>query len=338
MNRKLLIAAALAACAFTACSGRGTAPAPAPAPAAQRPMAPGVEAFSPDSAMAYVRRQVAMGPRTPGSDASRACAAWMAAALRAAGADTVVQQRGTVSRFDGTTLPACNILARFAPDAPRRVLLLAHYDTRPWADMEPDPAARHRPIDGANDGASGVAVLLEIARCLGQHPAAVGVDILMVDAEDSGYGELTAPPGSRDNGDSWCLGTQMWTASAPYAGTTSPAYAVLLDMVGGRDARFHREQFSDLSAPRVVDRLWAEAAALGYGDTFINEPGGAVVDDHVYLRRAGIPAVDIIESLNPATGSFPPTWHTSQDNIDNIDPATLERVGRTVLSLLYKEK
>ncbi|MDE6498789.1 MAG: M28 family peptidase [Muribaculaceae bacterium] len=338
MNRKLLIAAALAACAFTACSGRGGAvPAAAESPARKAP-APGVEAFSPDTAFALVAAQVEMGPRTPGSPASERCAAWIGSRLRAAGADTVLLQRGTVRRFDGTELPACNILGRFAPDAPRRVLLLAHYDTRPWADMEPDHATRMQPIDGANDGASGVAVLLEIARCLGQHPAAVGVDLLLVDAEDSGYGELTAPPGSRDTGDSWCLGTQMWTSSAPYAGTASPAYAILLDMVGGRGARFHREQFSDMTAPRVVDRIWAEAAALGYADTFVNEPGGAVIDDHVYLRRAGIPAVDIIESLNPATGSFPPTWHTTQDNIDNIDPATLGRVGRTVLSLLYKEK
>ncbi len=338
MNRKLLIAAAIAACAFTACSGRGTSAASAPATPAARQPAPAVHAFSDDSAFALVAAQVEMGPRTPGSQASRRCAAWIASRLRAAGADTVMLQQGSVLRYDGTTLPACNILGRFAPQASRRVLLVAHYDTRPWADMEPDAARRMEPIDGANDGASGVAVLLEIARCLGLQQAPVGVDILLVDAEDSGYGELTAPPGTRDNGDSWCLGTQMWTASAPYAGTASPAYAILLDMVGGQGARFHREQFSDAFAPRIVDRIWAEAAALGYADTFVNEPGGAVIDDHVYLRRAGIPAVDIIESLNPATGSFPPTWHTSQDNIHNIDPATLGRVGRTVLSLIYNEK
>lgn len=326
------MAAALAACS----AGGGTHQAERQP---EQPQATGkADAFSPDSAYALVARQVAMGPRTPGSDASARCAEWIAGRLEAAGADSVGVQECTARRFDGVELPLRNVFASFNPAASRRVLLLAHYDTRPWADMEADRQLRMQPIPGANDGASGVAVLLEIARAIGRNPARVGVDMLFVDGEDSGYGDAIAPRGVGETPDSWCLGTQQWIASEPYAGRQLPAYAILLDMVGGAGATFPREQFSDAMAARVVDRIWAEAAMLGYADTFVDRPGGAVVDDHVYIARAGIPAVDIIESMHPATRSFPPTWHTHADNLDNIDPETLGRTGRTVLSLIYKEK
>lgn len=334
MKKSYVLPLLLAASAMVSCSAGGTQRAASPTAATQaRP----ADAFSADSAYALVAEQVAMGPRTPGSEASARCAEWMAGKLRAAGADSVWMQRGTVRRFDGEELPACNILASFRPDAPRRILLAAHYDTRPWADMEADPAMRCRPIPGANDGASGVAVVLEIARCIGAAAPSIGVDILLADAEDSGHSDIIAP-GVRAGEHTWCLGTQMWAESEPYASRPAPAYAVLFDMVGGTGARFLREQFSDAAAARIVDRIWAEAASLGYSDTFVDRTGGAVVDDHVYISRAGIPAVDIIESLHPATGGFPPSWHTHSDNIDNIDPRTLERAGKTVLSLIYKEK
>lgn len=337
MNRKILISALLAACALAACSAGGARTQEATPEASAQPAATKADAFSADTAYALTAAQVAMGPRTPGSEGSTRCAEWIAARMRAAGADTVAMQRGTMKRFDGVELPVCNVLASFRPDAPRRVLLVAHYDTRPWADMESDPALRMKPIPGANDGASGVAVLLEIARCLGNAPAAIGMDFLFADCEDSGHSDIIAPDIAAGD-HTWCLGTQMWAAAQPYKSRTAPAYAVLLDMVGGAGARFHREQFSDMAAARIVDRMWAEAASLGYADTFVDSRGGAVVDDHIYVNRTGIPAIDIIESMNPATGTFPPTWHTHTDNIDNIDPATLGRVGKTVLSLIYKEK
>lgn len=336
MKRKLYLAVLMLA-VLTACSARGNNAQQPSETTAAAAAAPQATAFCADSAMAAVRAQLDMGPRTPGSPAAARCADWLEARLRQAGADTVFSQTGRAVRFDGQPLALRNVMARFAPDAPRRVLLLAHYDTRPWADMEADPARRMQPIPGANDGASGVAVLLEIARALGSRPAAIGVDLLFVDGEDSGYSDIIAP-GRPEPRDSWCLGTQMWADSDPYRGTTPPAYAVLLDMVGGADARFHREQFSDAAARRVVDRIWAEAASLGYADYFPQAPGGAVVDDHIYVNRLGIPAVDIIESINPATGSFPPAWHTHADDIRAIDPASLQRVGHTVLSLIYKEK
>lgn len=335
MNRKTFISALLAACALAACSAGGARTAESTESA--QPAKNKADAFSADTAYALAAAQVAMGPRTPGSEGSAECAAWISSRMRAAGADTVALQRGSMKRFDGVELPVCNVLASFRPEAPRRVLLVAHYDTRPWADMESAPALRMKPIPGANDGASGVAVLLEIARCLGRNPAAIGVDFLFADCEDSGHSDIIAPGIAADD-HTWCLGTQMWAAAQPYKGRTAPAYAVLLDMVGGTGARFHREQFSDMAAARIVDRMWAEAASLGYADTFVDSRGGAVVDDHIYVNRAGIPAIDIIESMNPATGTFPPAWHTHADNMDNIDPATLGRVGKTVLSLIYKEK
>ena len=332
--RALAITTALAA-ALAACSAGSNA-----TPAGEGAHGGAADSlFCADSAYARVAEQVALGPRTPGSDAARECAERIAALLDDYGADSTAIHEAGARRFDGQPLRLRNVFARFgADDGRRRILLLAHYDTRPWADMEADAARRMQPIPGANDGASGTGVLLEIARALGRHPARVGVDMLFVDGEDSGYSDAIAPAGTGESADTWCLGTQAWFGTDPYRGSTAPAYAILLDMVGGAGARFHREQFSDAAAARVVDRLWAEAAALGYGDIFVDATGGAVVDDHIYVSRAGIPAVDIIEHMHPATGSFAPVWHTHADNMDNIDPATLRAAGHTVLSLIYKEK
>lgn len=273
--------------------------------------------FSADSAYAYLARQVGFGPRVPGTAPHAACAAWLEAELRRHGADSVI-----VQRFPGVV----NIMGRYNPDARQRILLAAHWDTRPWADAEDDSSLHSKPIDGANDGASGVGVLLEIARQLGSVRPESGVDILFVDAEDSG-----------DSGDdtSWCVGTQRWAGDTPYGPESpAPAFAIVLDMVGGRGARFHREALSVSQAPSVVDRVWATAAAIGHGDIFVNEPGGALVDDHLFIYRAGIPAIDIVESRNEQTGSFPPTWHTLADNLSNIDRVPLRAAGETVMTLI----
>ncbi len=282
--------------------------------------------------MAYLRRQVEAGPRVPGSKAHTATGDYLASTLRSLGADTVIEHITAATAWNGDRLPLRNILARFAPESKgKRILLVAHWDSRPWADQEATDELRRQPIDGANDGASGVAVLLEIARLLGQQPAAEPVDILLTDGEDYG-----APEGEDGDETSWCLGTQAWLAEAmPYDFSTQPRYAILLDMVGGRDARFHREVISDYLAKDVVDMAWSRAATLGLGDRFVNERGGTVIDDHLFINRAGIPAIDIIESANPLTGSFNPTWHTHDDTADNIDPATLEAVGRLIRSIVY---
>lgn len=288
--------------------------------------------FNTDSAMLFLKAQTDFGPRVPGTRAHSDCGDYLVSTLRRLGADTVMEQRVDVEAWNGDILPLRNIVARFnSRPGVKPVLLLAHWDSRPWADAEKNEADVSKPIDGANDGASGIAVLLEIARQASLNGTLMPVDILFVDGEDYGSHEPD------DNGDSWCLGTQAWLESRPYEGEASPRYAILLDMVGGRDARFHKEYISSRLAPGIVDMVWNTAARLGMSDRFVNEPGGAVTDDHLFLNRAGIQAIDIIENKNDATGSFNPTWHTLDDNFENIDKVTLGYVGRLVSYLTIKD-
>lgn len=282
-------------------------------------------AFSADSAYGYVARQVAFGPRVPGSAAHEECARWLADQLRKNGADSVVLQKTDLDGFG----PMTNIMGRFNTAKSDRLLLLAHWDSRPNADEETDPEKQRLPIDGANDGASGVGVLLELARLMGIQAPEIGIDILLVDAEDSG---------NEGDEDSWARGTQYFAENMPYGvSEPMPRYAVLLDMVGGKNARFPREMFSNSNARPVVDKIWRLAKEHNLAARFPDRTGGAVNDDHLPLLRAGIPAVDIIETNNPQTGSFNPTWHTLNDNIDNIDKETLGDVGRLMSLLIYSE-
>ena len=288
--------------------------------------------FNRDSAYSYVRRQVAFGPRVAGTEGNRLCREYIANEFRRHGAENVRIQEGEVTAFTGTVLPIGNIMASHNPEIKDRILLVAHYDTRPWSDSDQNEENRIHPVIGANDGGSGVGVLLEIARQLKSAPAPVGVDFLIVDAED--YGQAS---GFSNHDSSWCLGTQYWTEHMPYASDSLPRYAVLLDMVGGIDAKFHREYFSDRNARKIVDKVWSIGERSGYQNRFVNKNGGSVVDDHIFLNEAGIPAIDIIESKNDNTGTFPATWHTSNDTMENIDPASLEAAGQTLLNLLHNE-
>lgn len=322
-----IASAIFAVMAVTSCGCSKSAPQPAaPEPAVQA-NAPSVPEFSGDSAFAYVARQVEFGPRTGGSAAHEACARWLVSELKRHGADTVVIQQAELPDFGQIT----NIMGRFNPGADARIMLLAHWDSRPWADEDPDPDNHAKPIDGANDGASGVGILLEIARLAGKQAPEIGLDILFVDAEDSG---------SSGNDDSWALGTQYWALNMPYyePGETMPRYAVLLDMVGGRNAVFPREMISEINCKALNDKVWALAAQAGLSARFADRVGGAVNDDHVPLLKAGIPCIDIIETDHPQTGSFNPTWHTLDDNIENIDRATLSDVGRVITTLIYRER
>ncbi len=287
--------------------------------------------FSADSSFSYVKAQVDFGPRTPGSQAHDACALWIESELSRHGADTVIVQRGEVVQpVSGDKLPVTNILGRYNPQAKDRLMLVAHYDTRPWADEESNKAHHNTPIDGANDGGSGVGVMLELARQLGIQSPEIGVDLLFVDAEDSGTsGEHP------DANSSWALGSQYWVDNTDYSRLAlQPRLVIVLDMVGGLNARFHREQFSSAYYPAEVNRVWTIARRAGHGDRFINEPGGAILDDHLPFIRKGIPAIDIVESKSSATGSFPSTWHTLSDNLQNISPQSLEAVGATLLHLI----
>ena len=288
--------------------------------------------FNRDSAYSYVRRQVSFGPRVSGSDENSKCQAFLVNELKRHGAKNVTVQEGKVQAFNGDILNIGNIMGSYRPELKDRILLLAHYDTRPWCDSDNNEENRLKPVIGANDGASGVAVLLEVARNLSAKESPVGVDILFVDAED--YGQAS---GFSTHDSSWCLGTQYWIDHIPYTSDALPRYAVLLDMVGGMGAKFHREYFSDKYARALVDKVWSIASRSGYEERFVNKNGGSVVDDHLFLNEAGIPTIDIIESKNDATGTFPPTWHTINDTLDNIDPSSLEAAGQTVLNLIYNE-
>lgn len=291
--------------------------------------------FSGDTAMEYARRQVKFGPRVPGTEAHGRCAEWLVTTLRGHGADTVRIIESKATAWDGTPLPVRNIFAQYNPEAKARVILLAHYDTRPWADQELDASKRNVPIDGANDGASGVAVLLEIARNLAKAPAGVGVDILLTDCEDYGARNDTTVA---NESESWCIGSRHFASNLPYEPGYMPRYGMLLDMVGGRDARFNREYLSATLAQAPTAKVWAMAARLGLDKRFPQQIGGGVTDDHLPLIEAGIPVTDIIENSSTVTGGFPATWHTHNDNIDNLDPATMEAVGRVVLNVIYNEK
>lgn len=317
----ILVAGALIA---SACGGK-SAGQTAAEPAAKVTAAVLTDA---DSLYARVADQVAMGPRVPGTPGHERCIDYITRRLKAAGGDVSVQD--TLFAPVGSDVKAQrvrNITGRFNAGAPRHVLLLAHYDTRPWADQEADSTLHSTPIDGANDGASGVGVLLEIARLMNRLPKNVEVEMLFVDAEDAG---------TYDDDFSWCVGSQAWADAFDPTTRRVPEYAILLDMVGARDARFHREYFSDRYARNVNNLVWDAARRAGYGDRFPDEIGGALNDDHIHIMRMGIPAIDIVESANSATGSFNPTWHTLDDTIDNIDRATLKMVGDVVINTIFQ--
>lgn len=287
--------------------------------------------FSADSAFQYVASQCDFGPRVPGTDAQKACAKWLQNELLRQGA-TVKLQEGEMTAYNGTKLPVINIMGSFNPDAKMRVLLISHWDSRPFADNDPDPAKRKQPVMGANDGASGVGILLELARLCNEKLPQVGIDIFLTDAED--YGAPDDWKGTHDE-KWWALGTQMWCKQAAKEGYRAQ-YGILLDMVGSANATFYREYYSERYASSFVNEIWQTAARLGYGDLFINQGGGGVTDDHVFVNRMlQIPCVDIIDTRTDTDGTFCPEWHTTHDTIDNISRETLGKVGRVLVSLLW---
>jgi glutaminyl-peptide cyclotransferase len=290
--------------------------------------------FNADSAYHYIQTQVEFGPRVPNTPEHEACAQWLSDKMDSLGADVIVQE-GRVTAFDNTTLNIKNIIAQFQPEKSNRLLLFAHWDSRPFADHDEDPAMRNQPIDGANDGASGVGVLMEIARHLKDNPTYLGIDIIFFDAEDYGIpGHLNI----QHKPDTWCLGSQYWGQN-PHKKNYYSRYGILLDMVGAQNAQFYQERASLSMAPKIVKHIWETAGNLGYDNYFIFRQGGYITDDHIYVNKhTGIPAVNIIE-FNPASqSSFGDYWHTHNDDMDIIDRNTLKAVGQTVMSVLYREE
>lgn len=299
------------------------------------PTAVSVPLFNSDSAYYYIEQQLGFGARVPNTKAHVACGDYLAAKLRSMGWQ-VTEQHFTPTTFDGKKLNARNIIGSYNPEAKRRILLASHWDSRPFSDE--DPIHKTQPVMAANDGASGVGVLLEMARGIALADTLklnIGVDIIFFDAEDWGNSK-SADPGDEYMG-GFCLGSRYWAANKHVA-NYSAYYGILLDMVGARNARFPKEGFSMEYAGDIVNKVWSTGRALGYGAFFVDDTGLRVgVDDHVAVNKiAKIPMIDIIH-LDPSTGSFFEHWHTTHDTMENIDPATLKAVGVTLLHVLYRE-
>jgi glutaminyl-peptide cyclotransferase len=275
--------------------------------------------FKGERAFSFLKAQCDFGPRVPGSMAHQKCQEYLIKTLKANTPNVTTQA------FSYTLGPlkqkqtGYNIIARFQPLKTPRLLLCAHWDSRPWADEDPVLANRQKPVPGANDGASGVAVLLHLAELIAAQPTSVGIDIVLFDAEDSG---------DHQHDRSWALGSAAFARE--YARQFSPRFGILLDMIGDADLTLFKEANSAQHARAVVDRIWSRAADLGIGE-FIAQVGYAVFDDHIPLLEAGIPCVDLIDFDYPY-------WHTVNDTPDKCSAASLEKIGRVLTAIIYEEK
>lgn len=296
--------------------------------------------FNADSAYAFTKAQCDFGPRDMNSRGHDLCGEWIVSKFKEYGCK-VTTQTATLAGYDGTKLRSRNIMASINPEATTRILLCAHWDSRPWADNDPDSANWRKPILAANDAASGVAVMLELARIIGRSKdekafnKQLGIDFVCFDAEDWGTPQWADVA---DNADSWALGAQYWSKNLPQG--YEPRYGILLDMVGGVGAKFYREGMSMQYAPEIVKKVWRAAREVGFGSYFPKEDGGVITDDHVPVNQfAKIPTIDIIPYYADCQqSSFGPTWHTLADNMENIDKNTLKAVGQTLVQVIYKEK
>ena len=321
----IALACSCASCKNTARSAAGSAP---------DTVALVGPAFSADSAYAFAAKQCSFGERTMNSKAHDLCGEWIMKTFAGYGLK-VEAQDADLTGWDGTKLHSRNIIARLHPERTERILLCAHWDSRPWADNDPDSTNWRKPVMAANDGASGVAVMLELARILHSDTALkVGVDFVCFDAEDYGTPQWATAP---DDGDTWALGAQYWAEHLPEG--YSARYGILLDMVGGEGAHFYQEGVSKQYASETVNKVWLTAAQIGYGSFFPMKDGGMITDDHVPVNeKGGIPCIDIIAFYPDCQqSSFGPTWHTVSDTMEHIDTNVLKAVGQTMVQVLCWE-
>ena len=325
----------------------------------QKQQTPARPAFCADSAYAYIDKQMSFGPRVPGSAAHTQCAVWLIEQLRACGAE-VELQKGFMPDYRGNNQQIYNIIGHFKASnkaegsnarSAQTILLGAHYDTRPWCDEEEEYVNRYYNVPGANDGASGVGVLLEVARQLGLKAQGeelkTNVDIIFFDCEDSGTPRFYT---GAERSDTWCLGSQLWatnyaqnklatnnssTSLNTQRSTLNYSFGIILDMVGAPDAVFPKEMYSTNYADNYQQKIWRSADQLGYGAMFSNQQSYPITDDHYYVNAiAGIPCVDVIHyDMHSATG-FASWWHTRNDDMSNISTSTLQAVGEVVMSQL----
>lgn len=285
--------------------------------------------FDENLAYNYIDKQVSFGPRVPSTMGHKACADWILATLKIMTDTAYIQEFESIT-YDSKKHKGKNIIAQLNPKNPNRILLCAHWDTRPIADHDPkNPVG---PILGANDAGSGVGVILALLKNFKEKPITLGIDIVFFDLEDYGQPENS---GLTPMENSWCLGSQYWAKNTKHE--FLPRWGILLDMVGGKDATFLKEETSMNYASNLLNRVWNHGQKLGFEKHFLSEPMGAITDDHLFVNTlAGIPTIDIIHyKLN--NGGFADYWHTHDDNMSSVDKSTLKAVGKTLLNTIYEE-
>ncbi len=284
--------------------------------------------FNSDSAYFFIQKQVDFGSRVTASSANLKCANWIVSQFKKYGAHTI-EQKAEVKHFDNPKLPIINIIAEYNPEAKKRILICTHWDSRPYADNDSLETNRNKPILAADDGASGVGIMLEMARILNKKLPNVGVDFICFDAEDLGKSEYE---------NSFCLGSQYWSKNL-HKPNYKAEFGILMDMVGGKNAKFVWEETSVDYAEPVLRKVWDLAINLGFSNWFYYYKKGGITDDHLYINElAKIPTIDIIHYSETSGTGFAPWWHTANDNMNNIDRNTLKAVGQTLLEVIYREQ
>lgn len=287
-----------------------------------------VPGFNAEQAYANIEKQLSFGYRVPGTQAHSDVIDWIETSLKGYGAK-VVKQEFKASFFDQQNVSCTNIMGQLNPTVEKRILLAAHFDSRAIADK--DDEDKDKPILGADDGGSGVGVLLALAQMISEHPIDIGVDFLFFDAEDQGE------PGTAGDPESWAQGSQYWATNVVPNGYR-PKYGILLDMVGSDKATFGKEEYSQRFAPGLQNKIWTLAKNMGYSDFFSEDMFGGVYDDHIPVNRdARIPMVDIINQSPTDRSSFGTYHHTHDDDMDVISKRTLKVVGQVVAAVLYNE-
>jgi len=325
---KLFLLSIVACLLLSACNGGGGQQQPSQTTPSVDYSQVSVPSFDGDSAFLFVSDQLAFGYRHPGTKGHSLCAYYLEQCLHR-WCDTVVVQPFLTTLWDGQQVEGLNIIGSLAPERDQRVLLAAHWDSRQWADHDLDTNNWHRPLLGANDGASGVAVILELARIMSSMPPDVGVDFVLFDVEDQGIPEWAG----RYEDNTWCKGSQYW-AQNPHRMFYSAQYGILFDMVGTDQPRFTKEEISMNFAPGLMDKMWRCAASLGYGNVFVDDLSGSILDDHLYVNQIlRIPMIDVVQ--NSKECSFYKHWHTVNDNLDAVNKQSLSIVGNVTMKVIY---
>jgi len=286
--------------------------------------------FSSENVFSLIEKQLSFGPRNPNSEGHKKQRDWMISVLTTL-ADTIYIQHVDLKAFDGKILKSTNIIASFNPEYKKRMFVSAHWDTRPFADQ--DTENQNKPILGANDGASGVAVLMELARILKENNTSKGIDLIFFDAEDYGQPRESEFPYMED---SYCLGSQYWSKN-PHVDYYNAQFGILLDMVGAKDAVFTQEGYSVMFANNYLQKVWTTGSALGFSKYYSTKKTSRITDDHFYINTiTGIPTLDIIQFDKNTQSGFGAYWHTHNDDLETISKETLKAVGQTVTQVVYQ--